>query len=89
MDIDDRVAAHVKTMQGMGMKSPYLRAVVVARINPVRWIPPSRKKDAAPPMSMAEALTRMAANARKFDPKSVRPGDLALVAALAPAATED
>ena len=89
MDIDDRVAAHVKTMQGMGMKSPYLRAVVVARINPVRWIPPSRKKDAAPPMSMAEALTRMAANVRKFDPKSVRPGDLALVAALAPAAAED
>jgi ParB family chromosome partitioning protein len=89
MDIDDRVAAHVKTMQGMGMKSPYLRAVVVARINPVRWVPPSRKKDAAPPMSMAEALTRMAANVRKFDPKSVRPGDLALVAALAPAAAED
>ncbi|TMD04712.1 MAG: chromosome partitioning protein ParB [Chloroflexi bacterium] len=89
MDIDDRVAAHVKTMQGMGMKSPYLRAVVVARINPVRWVPPSRKKDAAPPMSMAEALTKMAANVRKFDPKSVRPGDLALVAALSPAAAED
>ncbi len=84
MDIDDRVAAHVKTMQTMGMKSPYLRAVVVARINPVRFVPPSRKKDAAPPMSMAEALTKMAANVRKFDPKSVRPGDLALVAAIAP-----
>ena len=88
MDIDDRVAAHVKTMQAMGMKSPYLRAVVVARINPVRFTPPSRKKDAAPPMSMAEALTKMAANVRKFDPKSVRPGDLALVAAIAPAATD-
>jgi ParB family transcriptional regulator, chromosome partitioning protein len=88
MDIDDRVAAHVKAMQAMGMKSPYLRAVVVARINPVRFTPPSRKKDAAPPMSMAEALTKMAANVRKFDPKSVRPGDLALVAAVAPAAAE-
>jgi ParB family chromosome partitioning protein len=84
MDIDDRVAAHVKAMQEMGMKSPYLRAVVVARINPVRFLPPSRKKDAPPPMSMAEALTKMAANVRKFDPKSVRPGDLALVAAIAP-----
>jgi ParB family transcriptional regulator, chromosome partitioning protein len=88
MDIDDRVAAHVKAMQAMGMKSPYLRAVVVARINPVRFTPPSRKKDAAPPMSMAEALTKMAANVRKFDPKSVRPGDLALVAAIAPAAAD-
>ena len=85
IDVDDRVAAHVKTMQAMGMKSPYLRAIVVARINPVRFTPPSRKKDAAPPMSMAEALTKMAANVRKFDPKSVRPGDLALVAAIAPA----
>jgi ParB family transcriptional regulator, chromosome partitioning protein len=85
MDIDDRVAAHVKAMQAMGMKSPYLRAVVVARINPVRFVPPSRKKDAPPPMSMAEALTKMAANVRKFDPKSVRASDLALVAAIAPA----
>jgi ParB family transcriptional regulator, chromosome partitioning protein len=89
MDIDDRVAAHVKTMQERGMKSAYLRAVVVARINPVRFTPPTRKKDAAPPMTMAEALSRMAANVRKFDPTSVRPGDLALVAALAPAAAED
>jgi ParB family transcriptional regulator, chromosome partitioning protein len=89
MDIDDRVAAHVKTMQAMGMKSPYLRAIVVARINPVRFVPPSRKKDAAPPMSMAEALTKMAANVRKFDPKSVRPGDLALVAAIAPSSAAE
>ncbi len=88
MDIDDRVAAHVKTMQAMGMKSPYLRAVIVARINPVRFTPPSRKKDAAPPMSMAEALTKMAANVRKFDPKSIRPGDLALVAAIAPSSAD-
>jgi len=88
IDIDDRVAAHVKTMQAMGMKSPYLRAVVVARINPVRFTPPSRKKDAPPPMSMAEALTKMAANVRKFDPKSIRPGDLALVAAIAPSSAD-
>jgi ParB family chromosome partitioning protein len=88
MDIDDRVAGHVKTMQAMGMKSPYLRAVIVARINPVRFVPPTRKKDAAPPMSMAEALTKMAANVRKFDPKSIRPADLALVAAIAPGASE-
>jgi hypothetical protein len=31
----------------------------------------------------------MTANVRKFDPKSVKPGDLALVAAFAPAAAED
>ena len=88
MDIDDRVAAHMKTMQEMGFKSPYLRALIVARANPVRWIKISTKKDAPPPMSVAEALTRMTANVRKFDPKRVKPGDLALVAAMAPSAEE-
>jgi ParB family chromosome partitioning protein len=82
LDIDDRVAAHVKTLQDMGMKSPYLRQVVVARCNPVRWIP--QKRGEGPPMTMAEALTRMTANARKFDPKKVRPADLAFAAAVAP-----
>ena len=80
LDIDDRVSAHVKELQEMGMKSPYLRAVVVARCNPVRWIP--QKRGAPPPMSLAEALTRMTAAVRKFDPKKIRPQDLAIAAAI-------
>src|SRR5438128_3691244 len=82
LDIDDRVATHVKTLQDRGMKSPYLRQVVVARCNPVRWIP--SKKGEKPPMTMSELLTRMTANVRKFDPSKVRPQDLAIVAAVAP-----
>jgi ParB family chromosome partitioning protein len=80
LDIDDRVSAHVKTLQEMGMKSPYLRAVVVARCNPVRWIP--TKRGAGPPMSVAEALTRMTKAVRDFEPKKVRPQDLAFAAAV-------
>jgi hypothetical protein len=34
-------------------------------------------------MPLAEALQRMAASVRKFDPEKVRQGDLALVAAVA------
>ena len=79
-DIDDRVTAHVKALQEMGMKSPYLRQVVVARCNPVRWIP--QKRGAPPPMTVAEALTRMTAAVRKFDPKKIRPQDLAIAAAI-------
>ena len=86
-DIDDRVTAHVKALQEMGMKSPYLRQVVVARCNPVRWIP--QKKGAPPPMSVAEALTRMTAAVRKFDPKKVRPQDLAIAAAMGGGSTEE
>ncbi|HEY3218975.1 MAG TPA: chromosome partitioning protein ParB [Candidatus Limnocylindria bacterium] len=86
-DIDDRVTAHVKALQEMGMKSPYLRQVVVARCNPVRWIP--QKKGAGPPMSVAEALTRMTAAVRKFDPKKIRPQDLAIAAAIGGGTSEE
>ena len=84
MDIDDRVAEHVKALQEMGFKSPYLRQLVVARCDPVRWIPMKRGEQ-KPPMPIAEALTRMTASVRKFEPRSVRAQDLALVAAVAPA----
>jgi ParB family chromosome partitioning protein len=73
----------VKTLQEMGFKSPYLKQLVVARINPVRWIP-LKRGETKPPMPIAEALTRMTASVRKFEPKSVRSQDLALVAAVAP-----
>ncbi len=86
-DIDERVTAHVKTLQELGMKSPYLRQVVVARCNPVRWIP--QKRGAPPPMTMAECLTRMTAAVRKFEPKKVRPQDLALAAAFGGGGSEE
>ncbi len=87
LDIDDRVSAHVKELQAMGMKSPYLRQVVVARCNPVRWIP--QKRGAPPPMTVAEALTRMTAAVRRFDPHKVRPQDLALAAAMGGGGSEE
>jgi hypothetical protein len=83
MDIDDRVSEIVTRLQEIGFKSPYLRQLVVARCNPVRWIP-LKRGETKPPMPIGEALTRMTASLRKFDPKSVRPQDLALVAAVAP-----
>jgi ParB family transcriptional regulator, chromosome partitioning protein len=79
--IDAQVKKIVAGLEARGFKSPYLRSYVVARINPVRFHRP-KQGDTAPPMPIAAALTRMAAAARKFDPGSVRPGDLALVAAL-------
>lgn len=80
--IDNDVRKIVARLQAKGFKSPYLRTYVVARINPVRFHRP-KKGDTAPPMSVRAALTRMAASARKFDVTSVRPGELALVAAVA------
>ncbi len=81
-DIDVQVREIIARLQRKGFKSPYLRTYVVARINPVRFHRTKRGDD-TPPMSMNAALTRMAANARNFDPDAVRPGELALVAAVA------
>ncbi|HEB57861.1 MAG TPA: chromosome partitioning protein ParB [Gammaproteobacteria bacterium] len=81
LDIDYQVKDIIEQLKARGFKSPYLRNLVVARINPVRFHR-QKKGVSTPPMSMSVALTRMAAAARKFDVSSVRPGDLALVAAL-------
>jgi len=80
-DIDAHVKRIIDALQKRGFKSPYLRNYVVARINPVRFHRP-KKGSTEPPMPIAEALTRMAAAAKKFDLDSVRGSDLALVAAM-------
>jgi ParB family chromosome partitioning protein len=82
LEIDAAVKRIIAGLQARGFKSPYLRAYVVARINPVRFHR-AKKGETRPPMTLAAGLTRMAASAKKFDLGSVRPGDLALVAALA------
>ncbi|NNF97616.1 MAG: ParB N-terminal domain-containing protein [Halobacteria archaeon] len=82
LEIEARVKKIIEALQQRGFKSPYLRSYVVARINPVRFHR-AKKGDTTPPMTMAAALTRMAAAARKFDIDSVKFGELALVAAVA------
>ena len=79
-EIDTRVKTIVTALHSRGMKSPYLRNYVVARINPVRF---HRLKagDRKPPMPIHQALTRMAAAARDFDLAKVSLSDLAFVAA--------
>jgi len=81
LDIDAQVKKIIAALQKKGFKSPYLRNYVVARINPVRFHR-AKKGDKKPAMPMKSALTRMAAAAKQFNIDSVRPGDLALVAAL-------
>lgn len=81
LGIDAQVKEIIKELQEKGFKSPYLRAYVVARLNPVRFHR-AKPGDTKPPMTLSAALTRMAAKARKFDPGSVRERDLSLVAAV-------
>jgi ParB family chromosome partitioning protein len=80
LEIDAQVKRIVAKLQAQGLRSPYLRNYVVARINPVRFHK-AKKGDTAPPMAVAQALTRMTAAAKRFDTRNVSSGDLAWVAA--------
>jgi ParB family chromosome partitioning protein len=82
-EIDAEVKRVVERLAERGFRSPYLRSYVVARINPVRFHR-AKKGETGPAMPIAAALTRMAAAAKRFDVATVKQGDLALVAAVAP-----
>lgn len=79
LEIDAHVKRIIADLTARGFKSPYLRNYVVARINPVRFHK-AKKGDIRPPMPIAQALTRMAAAAKKFDVKSVSNAEIAWVA---------
>ncbi len=70
--LDDLVIQHVETLKARGLTSPYLKAAVVARINPLRF----RPKD-APPLSYDDAMDRIAKAAAKFNPAKLTSADLA------------
>jgi len=69
-DLDARVAAVVARLKERGFVSPYLRAFVVARINPLRWI-----QGEPPPLE--EVLATMRERAGKFNVDKVKQEDLA------------
>ena len=69
LDLDEKVAATVKKLRERGLVSPYLRAFVVARINPLRWI------EHAPPLE--EVLETMRARVARFNVERIKPQDLA------------
>lgn len=70
--LDDVVNQHVEALKARGLTSPYLKAAVVARINPLRF----RPKD-APPLSYDEAMDRIGKAAAKFNPTNMTSDDLA------------
>lgn len=70
LDLEEKVAAAVKKLKERGLVSPYLRAFVVARINPLRWIK-------GEPPELEEVLKTMRERAGRFNVEKIRPQDLA------------
>jgi ParB family chromosome partitioning protein len=68
--LDDAVSEAVDRFKAKGLTSPYLKAFVVARVNPLRFI-----KGEPPPLD--ELLATMTKRAKGLDPGKVKPEDLA------------
>jgi ParB family chromosome partitioning protein len=76
MDLDGKVAEVVAKLKAKGFVSPYLKAFVVARINPLRWI-----QGEPPPLE--EVLKTMRERAAKFNVDKIKQEDLASAAGAA------
>ena len=75
--LDDAVAEAVKALKGRGFESPYLKAFVVARVNPLRF-----QRGGSPEFDAT--IEKMIAAARRFDAGKVK-ADQVAAAAGAPA----
>ncbi|MGH8686575.1 MAG: ParB N-terminal domain-containing protein [Burkholderiales bacterium] len=73
MELDERVAEVIKKLKDRGFVSPYLRAFVVARINPLRFM-------TGEPPALEEILKTMTQRAAKFNTEKVKQEDLASAA---------
>ncbi len=72
-ELEEAVSAAIAGLKERGFESPYLRAFVVARINPLRF-----HKGAMP--SFDATLEKMIGAARKFKPESVKAEQVARAA---------
>ena len=70
MDLDSKVAEVIAKLKAKGFVSPYLRAFVVGRINPLRWI-----QGEPPPLE--EVFKTMRERVGKFNVDKIKQEDLA------------
>lgn len=78
--LDEAVAAAVTRLKDAGWNSGYLKPIVVARINPLRFVK-AGASDARPDLDAT--LAKMLAGALAFDPTKIKAQDLAIAAASA------
>ena len=70
LELNELVNEAVKAMKERGLESPYLKAFVVARLNPLRF---QRK----PTADFDETIGKMIASARRFDSAKIRADQVA------------
>jgi ParB family chromosome partitioning protein len=70
MALEEAVAAAVAKLKERGLQSPYLRAFVIARVNPLRW-----SKEEHPDLD--RTLDEMEKKVARFDATKISPQDVA------------
>lgn len=80
LELDLAVAEAVVRLKEAGFSSGYLKPIVVARVNPLRFVKPGSKDDAAPDFD--KTIDKMIEGAKKFDPSKIRAQDVAIAAAV-------
>ncbi|HET7501559.1 MAG TPA: hypothetical protein VFK02_11165 [Kofleriaceae bacterium] len=82
LELDEAVTAAVGRLKEAGFTSGYLKPIVVARVNPLRFekFKKNGKEESRPEFD--KTIDRMIEGARKFDPSKVRAQDVAIAAAV-------
>jgi ParB family chromosome partitioning protein len=75
--LDDAVIKVVDALKAKGLTSPYLKAFVVARVNPIRF-------SKATEFDFDEVIDKMTASARKFNVEKIKQEDVAKAGGGAP-----
>ena len=75
LELDEAVAAAVAKLKEAGWTSGYLKPIVVARINPLRFAKPTADK-----ADFDKTIGKMLEGAKKFDASKVKAQDIALAA---------
>lgn len=73
LELDDAVSAAVEALKARGLESPYLKAFVVARVNPIRFVKPGGESRP----DYDATLEKMLAAAQRFDAGKVKADQVA------------
>ena len=79
LELDVAVTEAVGKLKAAGWNSGYLKPIVVARVNPLRFVKPGND---AGPADFDKTIDKMIEGAKKFDASKVKAEDVALAAAV-------
>jgi len=78
LELDEAVSAAVVKLKEAGFNSGYLKPIVVARVNPLRFAKPGKDEKS----DFDKTIDKMIEGAKKFDPSKIRAQDVAIAAAV-------